>query len=332
MGPNSAASTTPGGTRRLFDRHSFPADLIGSQSFPISSSMSPSEFYLSPNVPDTMYSAGPQTPQLSATYSWPQSAPLDSTLVTTTAGLNISNDYSRMAAGTEDVNPYPISANIPIPVSHALQMTGSPKIKNDTPRSIGFSPSHSPLMRHQAVSTLIANKLQSPMALSSTIYSSASWDTSSQAVNIPAVLINFSEASDDNFDHESSEARSRSGTGGPLPKAKPQEPMTLEAIQDIPGWLRSLRLHKYTKIFETDDWKQMIELTEDQLIERGVAALGARRKMLKAFESVRNELKVCEYIIIDWKETKPNCYRNPTSRFIVLCSIKERIKTSCAII
>jgi hypothetical protein len=32
-------------------------------------------------------------------------------------------------------------------------------------------------------------------------------------------------------------------------------------------------------------------MTEDQLIERGVAALGARRNMLKVFEAARNELE-----------------------------------------
>ena len=31
-------------------------------------------------------------------------------------------------------------------------------------------------------------------------------------------------------------------------------------------------------------------MSEDQLIERGVAALGARRKMLKVFEAARDEL------------------------------------------
>jgi hypothetical protein len=51
-----------------------------------------------------------------------------------------------------------------------------------------------------------------------------------------------------------------------------------------------LRLHKYTTIFEKDDWKQLIILNEDQLTEKGVAALGARRKMLKVFEAARNEL------------------------------------------
>ncbi|KAI8804295.1 hypothetical protein BJ742DRAFT_665887, partial [Cladochytrium replicatum] len=53
---------------------------------------------------------------------------------------------------------------------------------------------------------------------------------------------------------------------------------------DIPGWLRSLRLHKYTPVFESTDWRTMIKLTDEELNAKGVQALGARRKMLKVFE------------------------------------------------
>jgi hypothetical protein len=66
--------------------------------------------------------------------------------------------------------------------------------------------------------------------------------------------------------------------------------INVNEIQDIPTWFRSLRLHKYTTIFENDDWRAIIRMNEEQLIEKGVAALGARRKMLKVFEAARNEL------------------------------------------
>jgi hypothetical protein len=52
-----------------------------------------------------------------------------------------------------------------------------------------------------------------------------------------------------------------------------------------------LRLHKYTTIFEKEDWKNLIRMSEQELMVRGVAALGARRKMLKVFEAARNELE-----------------------------------------
>jgi hypothetical protein len=60
---------------------------------------------------------------------------------------------------------------------------------------------------------------------------------------------------------------------------------------DIPSWLRSLRLHKYTPLFERMTWKEMVRLTDQDLIDKGVAALGARRKMIKVFEMVRAESK-----------------------------------------
>ncbi|KXN66287.1 hypothetical protein CONCODRAFT_23975, partial [Conidiobolus coronatus NRRL 28638] len=53
---------------------------------------------------------------------------------------------------------------------------------------------------------------------------------------------------------------------------------------DIPAWLRSLRLHKYTKHFEGMVWQDVIQLTDEGLADKGVAALGARRKMLKHFD------------------------------------------------
>ncbi|KAL1919167.1 uncharacterized protein VTP21DRAFT_2549 [Calcarisporiella thermophila] len=61
--------------------------------------------------------------------------------------------------------------------------------------------------------------------------------------------------------------------------------MTL--VQDVPAWLRSLRLHKYTSNFEGLQWKDLVRLSDEELQAKGVAALGARRKMLKIFETVR---------------------------------------------
>lgn len=61
-------------------------------------------------------------------------------------------------------------------------------------------------------------------------------------------------------------------------------------LNDIPAWLRSLRLHKYTPNFEGMKWQDMVMLDESQLEANGVAALGARRKMLKTFEVVRKKM------------------------------------------
>lgn len=63
--------------------------------------------------------------------------------------------------------------------------------------------------------------------------------------------------------------------------------LILPSLIDIPAWLRSLRLHKYNSIFESMKWQDMIRLDDEQLSAKGVAALGARRKMLKVFEQVK---------------------------------------------
>ncbi|KAJ1303197.1 hypothetical protein OPQ81_011396 [Rhizoctonia solani] len=61
-------------------------------------------------------------------------------------------------------------------------------------------------------------------------------------------------------------------------------------LNDVQGWLRSLRLHKYTPNFEGMTWKEMVVMDEDALEAKGVAALGARRKMLKTFQLVREKM------------------------------------------
>lgn len=63
-----------------------------------------------------------------------------------------------------------------------------------------------------------------------------------------------------------------------------------ELLKDIPLWLRSLRLHKYTQCFDELTWQEMVVLDDATLEARGVAALGARRRLLRSFEQVRKEM------------------------------------------
>ncbi|KAL1852872.1 hypothetical protein VTK73DRAFT_9116 [Phialemonium thermophilum] len=76
--------------------------------------------------------------------------------------------------------------------------------------------------------------------------------------------------------------RPRRGTSKP-----PEDPTDPSLLQDIPSWLRSLRLHKYTENLKDLKWTELIELDDKQLEELGVGAMGARRKMLKVFEQVK---------------------------------------------
>ncbi|KAL9601110.1 MAG: hypothetical protein Q9219_002709 [cf. Caloplaca sp. 3 TL-2023] len=76
-------------------------------------------------------------------------------------------------------------------------------------------------------------------------------------------------------------ARGRSPRGRRGTSKPPEDPTDLSLLQDIPAWLRSLRLHKYTDNLRSMKWTDLVELDDKGLEDRGVNALGARRKMLK---------------------------------------------------
>lgn len=82
-------------------------------------------------------------------------------------------------------------------------------------------------------------------------------------------------------------ARGRSPRGRRGSSKPPEDPTDPSLLQDIPTWLRSLRLHKYTDNLKDYKWTDLVEMDEKGLEDRGVNALGARRKMLKVFEQVK---------------------------------------------
>ncbi|KAJ7287764.1 hypothetical protein C8J57DRAFT_1167975 [Mycena rebaudengoi] len=63
-----------------------------------------------------------------------------------------------------------------------------------------------------------------------------------------------------------------------------------ELLKDVPTWLRSLRLHKYTASFAGMTWQEMVVLDEPTLEAKGIAALGARRRLLKTFDNVKKKM------------------------------------------
>jgi len=75
--------------------------------------------------------------------------------------------------------------------------------------------------------------------------------------------------------------RGRSPRGRRGSSRPPEDPTDMTLLQDIPSWLRSLRLHKYTDNLKDLKWTELVELDDQGLENRGVAAVGARRKMLK---------------------------------------------------
>lgn len=58
-------------------------------------------------------------------------------------------------------------------------------------------------------------------------------------------------------------------------------------LKNVPAWLKSLRLHKYSDALGGKPWYELIYLDNEDLENMGVGALGARRKLLKAFSIVK---------------------------------------------
>ncbi|KAI7472873.1 hypothetical protein KC357_g5647 [Hortaea werneckii] len=81
--------------------------------------------------------------------------------------------------------------------------------------------------------------------------------------------------------------RGRSPRGRRGSSKPPEDPTDPQLLKDIPNWLRSLRLHKYTGNLKDMKWQDLVDLDEDGLEKRGVAAKGARSKLLKVFEQVK---------------------------------------------
>ncbi|KOG96831.1 Vts1p [Saccharomyces eubayanus] len=80
----------------------------------------------------------------------------------------------------------------------------------------------------------------------------------------------------------------------PLSSNSSMNPKSLtdpKLLKNIPMWLKSLRLHKYSDALSGTPWIELIYLDDETLEKKGVLALGARRKLLKAFG-----------IVMDYKE------------------------------
>lgn len=85
------------------------------------------------------------------------------------------------------------------------------------------------------------------------------------------------------------------GLDSPSSLATPkEEDFDPEMLNDIPAWLRSLRLHKYTSSFDGLSWQEMVVLDDATLESKGIVALGARRRLLRTFEHVRKRMGIEE--------------------------------------
>ena len=87
--------------------------------------------------------------------------------------------------------------------------------------------------------------------------------------------------SNEGYLSDHSEGRGRSPRGRRGSSKPPEDPTDPSLLGDIPSWLRTLRLHKYTDNLKDLKWDELVQLDDKGLEARGVAAVGARNKMLK---------------------------------------------------
>ncbi|KAL8914010.1 MAG: hypothetical protein Q9171_001261 [Xanthocarpia ochracea] len=113
----------------------------------------------------------------------------------------------------------------------------------------------------------------------------AAYDNSAGGVNMGHLGFGQAGGHEGYLSDHSEMARGRSPRGRRGTSKPPEDPTDPSLLQDIPAWLRSLRLHKYTDNLKSLNWTDLVELDDKGLEDRGVNALGARRKMLK----VRNK-------------------------------------------
>lgn len=81
--------------------------------------------------------------------------------------------------------------------------------------------------------------------------------------------------------------RGRSPRGRRGSSKPPEDPTDIALLRDIPNWLRTLRLHKYTDNLKDMNWQDLVALDDEGLTAKGVAAKGARTKLLKVCPSLR---------------------------------------------
>ena len=81
--------------------------------------------------------------------------------------------------------------------------------------------------------------------------------------------------------------RGRSPRGRRGSSKPPEDPTDIKLLMDIPNWLRTLRLHKYNDQLKDMRWQDLVALDDAGLERKGVAAKGARTKLLKVCHRTR---------------------------------------------
>ena len=164
-------------------------------------------------------------------------------------------------------------------------------VPNDTQLFAGLSNEAQLLAAQLIMSGVVkpAGLLQQHLSKSKKATPSANWRTPTSARYPASALRNTSTRPPPSA--LKSAALKSSGLDSASFMATPrEEDFDPEMLNDIPGWLRGLRLHKYTQCFDGLTWEEIVVLDDATLEAKGVAALGARRRLLRTFEHVRKRM------------------------------------------
>ncbi|KAI1711789.1 SAM domain (Sterile alpha motif) domain-containing protein [Ditylenchus destructor] len=66
-------------------------------------------------------------------------------------------------------------------------------------------------------------------------------------------------------------------------------------MKEVPGWLKALRLHKYTALFQNMDYDEMMTLDEQQLEQKQVTK-GARKKILQSVQKLKERVTLLKQL------------------------------------
>ncbi|GAB6022171.1 Protein Smaug 2 [Chamberlinius hualienensis] len=100
---------------------------------------------------------------------------------------------------------------------------------------------------------------------------------------------------------QSSLASSGSSSESRLDETKNNFNIEGSGMKDVPSWLKSLRLHKYSYLFAPLSYEQMLYLTEDQLESQNVTK-GARHKIILSIQKLKErqeDLRLLEKSVVE---------------------------------
>ncbi|CAD6195050.1 unnamed protein product [Caenorhabditis auriculariae] len=114
---------------------------------------------------------------------------------------------------------------------------------------------------------------------------------------------------DDGFEEENRNHRSKS------------QRSAFPGMREIPVWLKTLRLHKYTNLFENLSYEQMMALDDAQLEKMQVTA-GARKKILQSIDKLKlraPHLRILEFGLT--KQPQNQCLR------CAICTVRQMLSS-----